>query len=302
MHQLAIVIPYFKLTFFRETLESLASQTDQRFHVYIGNDASLENPDELLEEFEGKFNFTYKRFDENLGGISLTKQWERCIDMMQGEEWFMILGDDDFLGCDVVSEFYLQLLQLKIDTNIIRYSLQIIDQHSIPIRELITSPKFENSIDSHFKKLSGLTSGSLSEHIFRTRAYYKHGFKDYPLAWGSDNRAIIDISEGNDIYSINNAIVYFRLSNINISGNTNANQLIKIESLILQRRMLFKDYKNLMSASQKNIFLNIYEDDLFTKKKITRKELLEIVTWTFLFRTYSDFTRVMKIILYRLLN
>ena len=32
---LAIVIPYFKLTFFEETLQSLANQTDQRFKVYI---------------------------------------------------------------------------------------------------------------------------------------------------------------------------------------------------------------------------------------------------------------------------
>ena len=46
---LAIVIPYFKLTFFEETLQSLANQTDQRFKVYIGDDASLENPSDLLE-------------------------------------------------------------------------------------------------------------------------------------------------------------------------------------------------------------------------------------------------------------
>ena len=52
---LAIIIPYYKLTFFRETLDSLAAQTDQRFHVYIGNDASPEDPTNLLEEFEGKF-------------------------------------------------------------------------------------------------------------------------------------------------------------------------------------------------------------------------------------------------------
>ena len=41
---LAIIIPYFKLLFFEETLQSLAIQTDKRFKVYIGDDASPEDP------------------------------------------------------------------------------------------------------------------------------------------------------------------------------------------------------------------------------------------------------------------
>ena len=76
---LAIVIPYFKINFFEKTLASLAQQTDKRFHVYIGDDASPNAPDELLKKYEGQFNYTYKRFNDNLGGISLVKQWERCI-------------------------------------------------------------------------------------------------------------------------------------------------------------------------------------------------------------------------------
>jgi hypothetical protein len=32
---LAVVIPYFKATFFEATLQSLASQTNKRFKVYI---------------------------------------------------------------------------------------------------------------------------------------------------------------------------------------------------------------------------------------------------------------------------
>ena len=46
---LAIIIPYYKLTFFEDTLESLANQTDKLFKVYIGDDASPENPTDLLE-------------------------------------------------------------------------------------------------------------------------------------------------------------------------------------------------------------------------------------------------------------
>jgi glycosyltransferase involved in cell wall biosynthesis len=70
---LAIIIPYYKLTFFEATLQSLAHQIDKRFKVYIGDDASPEDPSELLEKYQGKFDFVYHRFDSNLGGISLTQ-------------------------------------------------------------------------------------------------------------------------------------------------------------------------------------------------------------------------------------
>ena len=50
---LAIVIPFFKLTFFEETLQSLSTQTDKRFKVYIGDDASPEDCTALLQKFEG---------------------------------------------------------------------------------------------------------------------------------------------------------------------------------------------------------------------------------------------------------
>jgi glycosyltransferase involved in cell wall biosynthesis len=84
---LAIVVPYFKLTFFEATLESLANQTDKRFKVYIGDDASPENPSSLLEQYKESINFKYKRFYNSIGSISLVKQWEHCMTMVQEEEW-----------------------------------------------------------------------------------------------------------------------------------------------------------------------------------------------------------------------
>ena len=50
---LVIIIPFYKLTFFEATLQSLASQTDMRFKVYIGDDASPEDCRRLLQQFEG---------------------------------------------------------------------------------------------------------------------------------------------------------------------------------------------------------------------------------------------------------
>jgi hypothetical protein len=56
------------------------NQTNKNFTVYIGNDASAENHEIVLKQFETCLKFIYKKFDSNLGGVSLTSQWHLCVD------------------------------------------------------------------------------------------------------------------------------------------------------------------------------------------------------------------------------
>ena len=72
---LAIVIPYFKVTFFEATLQSLAEQTDDRFTVYVGDDNSPENPSAVLGKYEHKIKFQYSRFQENYGNVAVNFNW-----------------------------------------------------------------------------------------------------------------------------------------------------------------------------------------------------------------------------------
>lgn len=174
---LAIVIPYYKLTFFEATLESLASQTDQRFKVYIGDDASAENPSGLLEHYKGKFDFEYHRFKENLGGVSLTKQWERCIALSGNEEWLMILGDDDYLDENVIASWYKHYNSFCNDSNIIRFATKIVNEVSVVISNAFLHPEFETAGDSWYRKFKGQTRSSLSEYIFKRVVHLKDGFK-----------------------------------------------------------------------------------------------------------------------------
>jgi hypothetical protein len=145
---LAIVIPYFKRTFFEATLESLANQTDKRFKVYIGDDATPENPSDLLEKYKGKFDFAYHRFETNLGGISLTQQWERCIALSGEEGWIMILGDDDVLGENVTAAFYDNLPEVEQkEINVVRFATQKIGRDGNFISDFYYHPQIENAVD-----------------------------------------------------------------------------------------------------------------------------------------------------------
>jgi glycosyltransferase involved in cell wall biosynthesis len=249
---LAIVIPYFKLTFFEETLESLVNQTDKRFKVYIGDDASPEDPLILLEKYHSQFDFNYHRFENNLGGISLPKQWQRCIALSGNEEWIMILGDDDVLDDNVVEAFYENLTEIiNKEINVVRFATKIINEILGNISDSFLHPRYESAQDSWFRKFKGKTRSSLSEHIFLRTSYVKYGFIDYPLAWHSDDRAWLDFSNNKPIYTINESRVYIRISNISISGMDENNNFKKkatiqfFKNSILKKLELFTKHQRL---------------------------------------------------------
>lgn len=216
---IAIVIPYYKKKFFKRTLESLANQTDKRFNVYIGNDASPEDPSNLIEEYADKFNLKYKHFDKNVGGVSLVQQWNRCIELSKDEDWIIILGDDDYFGPNVVEAFYKHSEEFLEKANVVRYARQNINHEDDITLEVQHNPKWETAADSYYRRITGQTISTLSEYVFRREVYEKYGFHDYPLAWQSDNRAWIEFSDGKPIFSINNAVVSVIRSIDSISGS-----------------------------------------------------------------------------------
>ncbi|MBS7255480.1 glycosyltransferase family 2 protein [Flavobacterium branchiicola] len=266
---LSIVIPFYKLTFFESTLKSLSEQTDKRFKVYIGDDASPEDPSALLGKYVGKFNFTYHRFDTNLGGTSLTQQWERCIDLSENEEWIMILGDDDVLDINFVEAFYENIAEVvSHKILVIRYATIKIDESGNFISNLYCHPKIENSVDFIFRK----TRSSLSEYIFFKDKLIRVGFKNFPLGWHSDQLAILEVSDFKDIFTINHALVFIRHSFLSISGARSNLKIKRIATVkyfyylanskrkkfnIEQSHLLFKNLNKTYLSDKRNVFLFI---------------------------------------------
>jgi glycosyltransferase involved in cell wall biosynthesis len=201
---LAIVIPYYKKTFFRDTLQSLSDQTDKRFKVYIGNDASPESPDDLLLEFKDSLDITYHNFDENLGSQSLVLHWRRCLAMTADENWISILGDDDVYSDNVVELFYSHIdTIMEQNCKVVRYATQVIYQNNNSLSEVITHPEFESGIDFINRKFTKQSRSSLSEHFFKSTEIHSKGFVELPLAWHSDDVAIFTYSDHHKaIYSI----------------------------------------------------------------------------------------------------
>ena len=279
---LAIVIPYYKLTFFKETLQSLANQTDKRFKVYIGDDASPQNPSDLLSKYQGRFEFVYHRFESNLGGVSLTKQWERCIALSNDEQWIMILGDDDYLDNSVVESWYENYNVFYTKTEVIRFASKMIVEETKIVSDVFTHPIWELATDSFYRKLEHMTRSSLSEYVFSRTTYLKFGFHDYPLAWNSDDRAWLEFSDNKPIFTINDNTVNVRLSTLNISGKQNNNEAKIISQLTFFRFLILEKLK-FYSIPQIDRILRCYE------KEIKEQRSLKVSEWFFIFYFYLKY-------------
>ena len=102
---LAVIIPAYKSEFLDKTLDSLDRQTDKNFTVYIGDDASPYPIWNTVSRWTGRLKIIYRRFEDNLGGTSLTAHWNRCLDMTADEEFFCMFSDDDIMEENCVAAF-----------------------------------------------------------------------------------------------------------------------------------------------------------------------------------------------------
>ncbi len=291
---LAIVIPYYKLKFFKQTLQSLAIQTNKNFKVYIGNDNSTQNPLEIINEFKDLINIEYFSFKTNIGKISLTKQWHRCLEKVQEENYFMILGDDDVLEKNVVESFYLS----QKETNtfaVTRFATILIDENNNQLSQLFTHPIIEKSTDFLIRKIKGETRSSLSEYVYSKEIYLQKKFYNFPLAWYADDLALLKFSNFDSVYTINNATVYVRISCESISGSKN-NENLKIKSSLQFYYLILKNYKNKFTKNQIKIILERGERFFFKKMQI--KESLFFIKFHLInFGLYSTLKFLRRIVI-----
>lgn len=278
---LAIVIPYYKYTFFEATLLSLKNQTDKRFNVYIGDDASPENPKNLLKKYKEAFPCHYKRFDSNLGRISLVKQWERSLSMVKDEKWVMILGDDDTISNNFVEAFYKHIDEInQLNIHVIRYSTVVVNAKDEQISKKHEHPKLETSTDFLIRKFKGGTRSSLSEYVFKKEKVDAIKFKNFPLAWSSDTLAVVEFSEDKNIFTINEALMYFRLSDINITGQSDS--IEKNEAWFKFHAYLLRHYGKQYPKELVNTLFDRLEKVQCNNKKTPKR-------WLKLFSLYIQF-------------
>ncbi|MBS1507551.1 MAG: glycosyltransferase family 2 protein [Bacteroidetes bacterium] len=213
---LAIVIPAYKSKFFREALQSLASQTVKDFTIYVGDDCSPEDLKSVVDEFPD-LDIFYYRFEENLGGKDLVGQWTRCVALSKNERWIWLFSDDDIVDPICVEKFYETSKESTVD--VLRFNTAVIDGDGRIGSYAPVGPEFESSEMMAYYILRGERGNSMPDHIFSRSVYdQKKGFVNTAYGQSADWATSILFSQDKGIRIIPHAIVYWRRSGENISS------------------------------------------------------------------------------------
>jgi len=225
MKQLAIVIPAYKTTFFERAVASFAAQTCKNFTLYVGNDCSSSEIGDICNKYSSQVEIIYHRFDTNLGGKDLVGQWERCINLTQGEPWIWLFSDDDMVGERCVELF---LANASLDHDLYHFNVRRINESDKVIYERKHFPKLWNGKEMFWAKQCGKVDCFVVEYIFSRRIYNDTGgFQHFPMAWGSDIATWIKFAGEKGIRTIEGDFVYWRKSNENITPSKNGDMAIK---------------------------------------------------------------------------
>ena len=220
---LAVVVPAYKRDFLEQALASLAAQTDQRFHLYVFDDASPADLEEIYRRvFPGEHPARrFVRFGENLGGRSLVQQWNRCVERTGGEPWVWLFSDDDVADHHCVANFYAALQADAAGGQhplVYRFNTVTIDAAGAVLSLSPPHPEWEDELHFIYHRMRYQRNSYAPDYLFAREAFDRcGGFVEFPFALGSDDASWIAFSGGRPMRTINGAYVYFRLSGSNTS-------------------------------------------------------------------------------------
>ncbi len=215
-NNLAIIIPVFKTYFLEQLLESLVKQTDKRFKVYIGDDASPQDVLTIIKKFQNILPIVYYRFENNLGSTNLVGHWHRSVNLTMNEEWLWLFGDDDIMDADCVKNFYINVNNTN---HVYRFSTSCINEKGEKIKRRQVVKSLQNRSDYLRDRLLEKHRISLAECIFSRKSFINSGgFLEMPFAYSSDVVAWYEFSGKDGIKGINSSQVYLRTSRFNISS------------------------------------------------------------------------------------
>ncbi|WP_346856193.1 glycosyltransferase [uncultured Draconibacterium sp.] len=292
MAKLGIIIPAYKAKFFSEALESIASQTNKNFHLYIGDDNSPENLESIIDGFKDRITLTYVRFAENLGGKELVAQWERCIALSKEEEWIWLFSDDDILAPNCVEEFY-QNLNSSAISDLYHFDVSVIDMEGREIERDTPFPNRLTSLEFLLGKFTSKYRSYVVEYVFSRKRYEElKGFPKFDLAWNTDDAMWFQMAQNSSINTVPNAKVYWRASGVNISRIKDNKEIAerKLKSDISYLKWLRTKFADIAKIDEKRIrkiVIYWFYSRLYNSRKIIEKSERERLSYYFQREVYQ---------------
>ena len=223
--KVTIALPAYKATFLSAAIDSILNQTFVDFELIIVNDASPEDIDSIVSKYNDN-RITYFKNPENIGSISLIKQWNYCLSLAQGK-YFVLASDDDIYGPNFLKSL-LSLSDKYPKVNVFHSRVGIIDSNGAILDYTICCAEWESSLTFIWHKICKFRNQYIPEFMFnREQLELNGGFIDFPSAWGSDHATTFMLSQQTGVVCCNEANFMWRSSGLNISssGNFSDNKL-----------------------------------------------------------------------------
>ncbi|SEM43897.1 Glycosyltransferase involved in cell wall bisynthesis [bacterium A37T11] len=185
MLKYSVCIPAFKARFLEACIQSILEQHVVNFELIILNDCSPEPVADIVNRFSDP-RIRYFENEKNTGAVRLTDNWNKCLELANGE-FIVIMGDDDRLEPDFLAEFD-RLTEKQPGLDVYHCRSLVIDDLGQPLMLTPSCPEFEYVCDHIWHRLQQWRSQYISDFVYRTDSLRERGgFYYFPLAWGSDD-------------------------------------------------------------------------------------------------------------------
>ena len=231
-NRLAVVIPAFKRRFLAEALDSLACQTDPRFHVYVCDDGSPEPLRDLAEAALPPERLTYRRFEPNQGARHVVRHWNRSV-RSTTEPWVWLFSDDDVMEPRCVETFLATVEACPSAYDVFRFNSLTIDAEGRVTRINPPHPPRETPVEFAYHRLMDQRASFAPDYIFRRTTFERSGgLVEMPFGVGSDDASWITFAGEGEIHTLPGPRVRWRLSGVNISAG--ASEFVEKEKAYLE--------------------------------------------------------------------
>lgn len=213
---ITIAIPAYKTEFLAEAIRSALNQTYRDFELLVVDDCSPSAVKVVVDKFDDA-RLKYYRNKTNVGGEDPSRNWMKCLDLARGE-YICILCDDDIYSPEYLQTM-VELVKKYPSCSAFRCGVSEVNNSGKVCRYYPLAPEYSSIEEYIWHYFSRNNHQTMSEWMLKISSLKAMGgYVDCPMAWGADCSTIYTIAEHGGVVSSSSRLMFFRQSQVNITG------------------------------------------------------------------------------------
>ncbi len=255
----SVTVPAFKAQYLSECIDSILAQTYKNFEVIIVNDASPQDLDSIVSQYDDSRIHYYKN-KVGFGALHVVGNWNKCLEYAKGD-YVICMGDDDKLKPCCLEE-YAKLINKYPNFNVYHALTEMIDENSNFMYMQEARPEREGVYSMMYGRLKNGRVQYIGDWLFKTDWLRSNGgYVDVPMAWGSDDLTAYAAAQDNGVANSQIPMFQYRINSQTISKRGNAS--VKLKAL----RMTFHQLHQILSKE--------CNDDLKEKYRLSCLKIID---------------------------